>query len=376
MIKVMHLIDGGFIGGGQMHALALCQNLPKEKYLSVVCASPKGDFKDMVLESGFEFIDINLPKMFRTKYLAELLRKVERENINIIHAHGGVAGMYARYLKKKYECRAKVVHTLHGIHYIHSRNIIRKYSSLYIEQYLSSYSDAYICVSKSDYETASSLKIVDQSRTFVINNGINLSRFKNISRSESLEEKFGISSDNFVIGNISRFDEQKNQKLLIKVMPDVLKAIPEAKLLLVGDGHLLDSAKHLAKSLGVENNVLFTGARQDLEKIFPLIDIFVLPSLWEGLSLTLLEALASGKCIIASIIPSNSEVINEGENGLLFNLHNSSELSDLIVDLFNDREKRNYLSKNALKSSEIYDEKIMTDQTENVYESILSNTNK
>ena len=95
----------------------------------------------------------------------------------------------------------------------------------------------------------------------------------------------GTSDDDFVIGNVSRFDEQKNQKLLIKIMPDLIKAIPELKLLLVGDGRLLNSAKRLAMSLGVTDRVIFAGTRKDLEKIYPLMDVFIFPSLWEGLSL-------------------------------------------------------------------------------------------
>lgn len=372
MIKVMHLIDGGFIGGGQMHILSLCANLKTDKIKSIIAASPKGGFKDMVQIAGYEFIEIILPKLFRTKYLNELLRKVERENINIIHAHGGVAGMYARFLKKKYECRAKVIHTLHGIHYIHSPNPLRKYTSLYIEQYLADFADSYICVSENDFKYAAELKIINPSRTTVIPNGINLVKFKNTEIDISLRNNIGVSEKDFVIGNISRFDEQKNQKLLIKIMPDLIKAIPEAKLLLVGDGNLLDSAKHLTGSLGIIENVIFAGTRKYPEKIYPLIDIFVFPSLWEGLSLTLIEALASGRCIVAGNIPSNAEVIINEENGMLFNLHNKAELSELIVSLFNDREKRDYFSKNALGSSVKFDEKIMAEKTYQVYGNLMN----
>ncbi|MFA5010333.1 MAG: glycosyltransferase [Ignavibacteria bacterium] len=373
MIKVMHLIDGGFIGGGQIHSLALCRNLNKELFYSVVCASSKGGFKELVLESGFEFIDITLPKLYRSKYLNELLRKVERENVNIVHAHGGVAGMYARFLKKKFGCRAKILHTIHGIHYIHSNNVFRRYSSLYIEQYLAGYSDAYICETESDFHAATNMKIIDPSKSTIINNGINLSRFMNKTKDESVANKLKIANDDFVIGNVSRFDEQKNQKILIRIMPNLIKAIPELKLLLVGDGRLLGSAKRLAMSLGVTDKVIFAGTRKDLEKIYPLMDVFIFPSLWEGLSLSLIEALASGKCIVASNIPSNAEVIINEENGMLFNLHNKNELLELIVSLFNNREKREYLSDNAINSSIMYDEKIMTEKTEQVYLKLMNN---
>ncbi len=102
------------------------------------------------------------------------------------------------------------------------------------------------------------------------------------------------------------------------------------------------------------------------------MDVFIFPSLWEGLSLSLIEALASGKCIVAGNIPSNAEVLVNDENGMLFNLHNKNELLELIVSLFNDREKRDYLSDNAIKSSILYDEKIMTEKTEKIYLKLMN----
>ncbi len=374
MINVLELIDGGFIGGGQLQTLSLCRNLDVHKFKPIVCASPNGDFKNLVIESGYSFRDLVLPKIYRSKYLKELNNIIQSEEIDLIHAHGGVAGMYARFYKRRYNNNVKVLHTLHGIHYIHSKNIIRRKLSLYIEQYLADYADAYICETQSDYKTACELRIINPSKTEVIYNGISLNKFAPGNMDDSIANEFNITAKDFVIGNISRFDEQKNQKLLVRIFPALLKQIPEVKLLLVGDGYLLDSVRNLAIKLNVFDKVIFAGSRSDLFNIYPLIDIFVFPSLWEGLSLTLLEALASGKSIIAGKIPSNQEILNDGVDGLLFDLNNETELEEKIKFLYLNIDKRQLLSENALKLSGKFDEKHMAEKTEQLYLKLINNS--
>ena len=98
------------------------------------------------------------------------------------------------------------------------------------------------------------------------------------------------------------------------------------------------------------------------------------PSLWEGLSLTLLEALASGKSIIAGKIPSNQEILNDGVDGLLFDLNNETELEEKIKFLYLNIDKRQLLSENALKLSGKFDEKHMAEKTEQLYLKLINNS--
>ena len=163
MIKVLELIDGGFLGGGQTHLLSIANNINRKSYDITICASPKGEFKNVVLKSNHRFIDINLPKMYRKNYLKNLLKITNNNNFDLIHSHGGVAGVYARFLKKRLRS-IKVIHTFHGIHYINSKNIFRKFFSKKIEQHLVPYTDKFICVSDNDFQIAIENKITDEKK--------------------------------------------------------------------------------------------------------------------------------------------------------------------------------------------------------------------
>lgn len=126
------------------------------------------------------------------------------------------------------------------------------------------------------------------------------------------------------------------------------------------------------KRSGIEEKIIFTGEVPNVEEYYPLIDIFVFPSLWEGLSITLIEAMASGRCIIASDIPSNRELITDGKTGELFDLKNKEELKDKIQTLLSDEPKRNKLSQNATVEARKYDEKEMTNMIMNIYSEVSS----
>lgn len=164
------------------------------------------------------------------------------------------------------------------------------------------------------------------------------------------------SSDCYTIGYIGRFSPEKNVKTLLIAFKDLLLHINgSCKLMLIGDGELRNDLIQLTTSLGIVDDVIFTGFQTNVLPFLSNIDVFVLPSMVEGTPLSLLEAMAAGKAIITSNIPSIQNIVKHGKSALLFNPKDPKELSRLLLLLCNDPELRSELGKNARTSAKQYD---------------------
>lgn len=366
MINVLELIDGGFIGGGQTHILSLVNCLDKDKFRPVIAASEIGEFGNRADGYGFAFEAIELPKIFRSKHLKKLDEIIRRNSIDIIHSHGGVAGMYARFYKKNFS-NVKVIHTIHGIHYVNSPGALRKFFSLAVEQYLVPFANKYICVSESDFEKAEAIKIINPVKTSVIKNGISLRKFQRKEKPQKLMSQFGIKNDDLIIGNVSRFDFQKNQRFLLKNMNHIFEKFPQAKLILAGSGKFFDECKNAAMNSPYSDRIFFAGEVSSPEDYYSLFDIFVFPTLWEGFSISLIEAMASSDCILASGIPANCELIDDNVNGYLFNPEDKDDFLHKLEKLIVNKELRKEFSEKAFEKSKKFSEEMMTTGIQNEY---------
>lgn len=371
-IKVLQLIDGGFLGGGQTNVLSISKNLDKKKFSVSVAAAGGGKFEDEVKKNNIPFHSIELPKLLRTKYLKNLESLYLGEKYDIIHSHGGVAGFYGRILKK-HHTEIKSVHTIHGIHYINSRNLIRKNISKTIEQYLVQFTDKTICETHNDFLTAVKNKIADISKTDIIPNGVNISKFANLKKDNRLTNELGLNEQNFIIGNISRFDEQKNQKLILQTAYFLVRKYPQMRFVFVGSGNYLQQMKDLARDSNIEEFIVFAGEQEYLVPYYSIFDIFVFPTLWEGMPYVLLEAMASKLPIICSKIPNLLEVIKPDFSALVINPTDMDDLFRKISALYQSIELRNELAQNAMIESTQYDESEIIPKIENVYYGVLKN---
>ena len=173
---------------------------------------------------------------------------------------------------------------------------------------------------------------------------------------EQIRTELGIGSDTTVIGFVGRFSEEKNLNTLLHSFANALLTRPDIRLVLVGTGIVEAELKNFVKSRGMEKNVIFCGVRYDIGKVLSSFDIFILPSITEGLSTSLLEAMACGRAIVCSDIDANRSIVTHEKNGLLVNPRNSAEIQHAIEILCQDQGLRSNLGMIAETTSLQYDE--------------------
>jgi glycosyltransferase involved in cell wall biosynthesis len=179
-------------------------------------------------------------------------------------------------------------------------------------------------------------------------NAIDLARFTDL-RVDIPEKRrtLGIPPAAFVVGNIGRMVEGKGQEILIEAAALVLKTLPEAFFVLVGDGELAGALHQQARSSGVYDRTLFTGPRTDVEEVLACFDLCVIPSLWEGISTVILESMASGIPVVATDIPGNRELLEAGKNAWLVPAAQPQALADAILTAWREPEQRQTYAQRA-----------------------------
>lgn len=190
-------------------------------------------------------------------------------------------------------------------------------------------------------------KLVDREKFRVIYNGLDFDEFDN----RPVNPIYTRKDNELVIGNASRFVEQKGHKYLIEITGKLKSHQVPFRLLLAGEGKLRNSIIKMAKKEGVYDNLLFTGFIKDIKSFMASIDIFLLTSLWEGFGYVIVEAMASGKPVIAFDISSNPEIIRDGENGYLIPFFDTDTFVQKIKTLYNNPELIDRMAEEARKTA-------------------------
>lgn len=266
------------------------------------------------------------------EYHKKLKKVLIDGDYKIVHSHINTLSVFSLFAAK---CAGVPVRIAHS----HSTTNKKEKKKNLLKQVLRPFSKLfatdYMCCSELAGRWLFGNKEYDKGNVYLLNNAIDLDRFKfNEDIRKKKRKELGISDDELVIGHVGRFVEQKNHRFLIDIFNDVHKKNSNSILLLAGQGPLMDEMKEKVSNLGLNNCVKFLGQRNDINELYQAMDVFCLPSLYEGLPVVGVEAQATGLlCILSSDMTKETKVL---DSTIFLSLEqNSSEWADDIICNFN-----------------------------------------
>ena len=205
-------------------------------------------------------------------------------------------------------------------------------------------------------------------------NGVDTDHLEVVSQNPaSLRQEFGIPDGHQLVVHVANFTPKKRHQDLIRAARIVVDQEPQTTFLLVGQGPTEKEVKAQALELGLEGKVVFAGFRPDAARIMAAADVFVLPSLYEGLPIAMLEAMALGRPVVASRVGGVPEVIDDEVDGLLVDPLDPAQLAEKVLTLLHNPELRGRLSRNAArKVRDQFSVERMVKSTEAIYSSVLA----
>jgi len=262
---------------------------------------------------------------------------IDDNDYKIIHCHTPVGGVLARLAAKDARITGtKVVYTAHGFHFCKGAPFPNWLIYYPIEKSLAKYTDCLVTINDEDYKLALKHNFKANEIAHVHGVGVDIDRFKPINKNKKreLREALGYNPDGFFMFYAAEFNKNKNQSLLIKALALIKDDTPSAKLLLAGEGRLLEQCRGLALSLGVDKMVDFLGFRQDVDQLLSISDIAVASSMREGLPVNVMEAMSCGLPVIATENRGHLELVVNHQNGYIVPRSDHQLLGKRIRDLY------------------------------------------
>jgi glycosyltransferase involved in cell wall biosynthesis len=299
----------------------------------------------------------------------------KKEKFDIVHTHNPVPGFLGQ-LAARAAGISIIINTIHGFYFSDKTTLVKRKIFIFAERLAAKCSTLIFSQNKEDIDTAVKEKICDADKIEYLGNGINLERFNpdNFSAGFVAEQKrdLGLPANSKIIGIVARLVKEKGYLDLFEAFKIVLEKNPDVFLLAIGPaepGKRDGFDKSIMSGYNeINGNILFLGQRDDVEKLYPLMDIFVLPSHREGFPRSLLEALAMQKPIIATNIRGCREAVKDGKTGILVPAEDPQELAKAIIYILENKEEAESLAQNARqKATKEFDENLVFEKLKNAY---------
>lgn len=380
--KILYVITKSNWGGAQRYMYDLATNLPKDRFEIAVACGGNGLLAERLQEREIKTIgvpafqrDVNFFKEFAAFFqLLKIFRQEEPDVIHLNSSKAGVLGSLAAFFYKliTYNLKLKTVFTVHGWPFNEDRGPLSKLFIFLASWFPTLFQDKIIVINKADL--ASAKKFISSDKISLIYNGISPIDFVPRDKARAfLTEKTGveISTDILLVGIIAELTKNKGLEYLIGAADNLKTRDSKIKFIMIGAGENQSKLEHRITTLGLQNSVFLAGFIRDANQYLKAFDIFILPSVKEGLPYTIIEAMSAGLPIVATSVGGMPDLITDWGNGLLVPPKNPEALAQKIEVLLANRSLREQIGQKARQNiEEKFGLKKMLDETVNLYENV------
>lgn len=352
-LKILRIIARLNVGGPAVHTILLTEALNDDRFESTLIAGQVEEAeKDMLYFARQKKVNpIIIPELGRQIHplkdlvaLYKIYNLMRRERPSVVHTHTAKAGALGRVAAILAGVPVRI-HTFHG--HIFEGYFNKFYVRLFllIERLLTFFTKYIVVVSEAQKnEIVERYKVAKSNKIRVIPLGLELERLFSIQmRNGKFRREINISEDSTVVGIIGRLALVKNHRMFleaIKYLSTYLDNESNVKYLIIGDGQQRAELEKYTKILGLDGNVIFCGWREDMANVYSDLDIVALTSLNEGTPLTIIEALAASRPVVATNVGGVADVVEDGVNGYLVPSGDVESFSHRLADLVEDSQKR------------------------------------
>jgi glycosyltransferase involved in cell wall biosynthesis len=337
----MHLLSTMPVGGAEDLVAAIVQGLAPQRFaVSVACLGEPGPVGEELRAQGFdvEALGLDIKRAATWRVAAAVRRLLQARRPDLLHTHLYHPNLYGRLGALGLGLSGVVA----AVHNSYTRVTFHRRVWNFLLGWVT---DRVLVGSRQVWQDVRRYDAVSASRLVLMPYGIPLAELEVAMSREEARARLQVAG--LVLGAVGRLEEQKGHEFLLAALPAVRREIPDVTLLLVGAGRRQETLRRQAAALGLEGAVRFLGTRRDLPEIFRALDLFVHPSLWEGLPLALLKAMGAGLPVVASRISGVRDAVAEGVNGRLVPPGDPPALARAILELARQPEERQRLGEAA-----------------------------
>ncbi len=355
-MKVLHMITSLNRGGIEVWLMNMLKAIKRDEcQMDFCCKGEKlGEMAQEAIKMGAKVYHVPLT-LSHIGYIKGVTKILNEGNYDIIHNHLEAFSWIPVLIAKRNS--TQVITSFHNTRFAPQTSwikypIIREIRSIYSHfsvEYALKYSDIVTGCSEAVLRALDVEKKRKGLKNHVLYYGIDFTGWPTVKERIEIRRKYGIAKDEKIVIHVGRFAEQKNHKGLIDIFFLIKKEIPKCKLLLIGDGPLKPKIENYVKKKRLQENVVFMGIRDDVREILAASDIFLFPSLHEGLPVASIEASGVGLPVVGSRIPGMTEVIKDNENGFLFEINEKEKMALASIRLLKNTELARRVGNNGIE---------------------------